>query len=107
MGNGKNTNVWHDLWCEDGPLDKIITRRQIYSAGLSHNATVASVVDNGQLKFPDEWFEQYTVLKNKRHLVLIDERNDMVKWKSKHENLVKFSTKRVWNDMMSSESDVN
>lgn len=68
---------------------------------------MASVVDNGQLKFPNEWFDQYTVLNNKKYLVLIDEKDDMVKWKSKHGNLVKFSTNRMWKYMMSSETEVN
>ncbi|PWA95666.1 RNA-directed DNA polymerase, eukaryota, Reverse transcriptase zinc-binding domain protein [Artemisia annua] len=106
LGNGESTSVWHELWCEAGPLDKFITRRQVYSAGFSHNATVASMVENGQLRFPDEWFEQYTVLNNRRQLVLIDDKEDVVKWKSKQGNLVKLSTNRVWQDMRSHEEEV-
>lgn len=54
LGDGDKTNVWHDIWCKDGPLDRFITRRQVYSAGFSNNANVASVVENGYLIFPEE-----------------------------------------------------
>nr|GEX09581.1 hypothetical protein [Tanacetum cinerariifolium] len=39
LGNGEDTNMWHDCWCDIGPIDKVVTRRQIYSAGFLDNAT--------------------------------------------------------------------
>lgn len=70
--DGQNTNAWHDLWCKNGPLSNFITRRQVYSAGFLNNASVASVVDNGQLTFPDEWYVQHSALLPNRQLDLIN-----------------------------------
>ncbi|GKC56561.1 hypothetical protein Tco_1084159, partial [Tanacetum coccineum] len=62
LGNGEDTNMWHDCWCDIGPIDKVVTRRQIYSAGFLNNATVASMFGNRQNKIPDDWIVQNRAL---------------------------------------------
>lgn len=89
IGNGQKTNVWHDIWCKEGPISKIIARRQICSAGFSNNASVASVVENGILTFPEEWYSQHAALLPNKQLELINGKEDMVKWRSNKGNLVK------------------
>ena len=103
LEDGQKTNAWHDLWCKEGPLSKFITRRQVYSAGFSNNASVASVVENGQLIFPDEWYGQHGAILPKRQLELTNGKEDMVKWRSNKGNLVKFSVNRAWKDLRSQE----
>ncbi|GKD53319.1 hypothetical protein Tco_1286706 [Tanacetum coccineum] len=45
LGKGESTSMWHDYWCDIGPIDEIVTRRQIFSAGFYNNATVASMLE--------------------------------------------------------------
>ncbi|GKD42378.1 hypothetical protein Tco_1267023, partial [Tanacetum coccineum] len=52
LGNGENTCIWHDYWNEAGPIDKLVSRSQIYSARFENNATVASMTQMGQNNLP-------------------------------------------------------
>ncbi|GJV83129.1 hypothetical protein Tco_1523027 [Tanacetum coccineum] len=45
LGKGESTSMWHDYWCDIGPIDEIVTRGQIFSAGFYNNATVASMLE--------------------------------------------------------------
>ncbi|GJQ89763.1 ulp1 protease family, C-terminal catalytic domain-containing protein [Tanacetum coccineum] len=54
LGNGENTSIWHDYYSEARPIDKLVSRRHIYSAGFENNATVASMAQIGQNSLPDD-----------------------------------------------------
>ncbi|GKB93703.1 hypothetical protein Tco_0979840 [Tanacetum coccineum] len=54
LGNGESTNTWHDFWCDIRPIDEKVTRRQIFSAGFHNDATVASMVRDGEIKMPED-----------------------------------------------------
>ncbi|GJT19247.1 RNA-directed DNA polymerase, eukaryota, reverse transcriptase zinc-binding domain protein [Tanacetum coccineum] len=56
-----------------GPIDKLVSRRQIYSVGFENNAIVASMAQMGQNSLPDDW--------------------------SKDKNMVNFSINRAWKDL--------
>ncbi|PWA84581.1 reverse transcriptase zinc-binding domain-containing protein [Artemisia annua] len=71
LGNVENTSVWYDTWDKVGPLSKTVTRRQIYNAHLSNEATVADMVVNGSLQLPKEWVHQHAVLNHISNLTLI------------------------------------
>ncbi|GJU01500.1 RNA-directed DNA polymerase, eukaryota, reverse transcriptase zinc-binding domain protein [Tanacetum coccineum] len=43
LGNGENTSVWVENWCELGPLFKFISNRSMYSARLLRNLMVADM----------------------------------------------------------------
>ncbi|GJZ24374.1 RNA-directed DNA polymerase, eukaryota, reverse transcriptase zinc-binding domain protein [Tanacetum coccineum] len=98
LGNGESTNMWHDYWCDIGPNDEIVTRRQIFSAGFQNNATVASMFGDGQSKIPDDWISQNSLLKQVKP-TLNKNSVDKVRWQSNDKNMVKFSIHRVWKDL--------
>ncbi|GJT18227.1 RNA-directed DNA polymerase, eukaryota, reverse transcriptase zinc-binding domain protein [Tanacetum coccineum] len=50
VGNGKNTSIWFDNWCDLGPLFRIISNRSLYSAGLQRNMLVADMISEVQGK---------------------------------------------------------
>lgn len=35
IGDGRNTSVWHDNWSPMGPLDKLISNRDIRDASFN------------------------------------------------------------------------
>ncbi|GKB43609.1 hypothetical protein Tco_0888551 [Tanacetum coccineum] len=55
LGNGRNTSMWFDNWCELGPLFRIISNRSLYFAKFSRDMMVADMVSNGEWKWPSEW----------------------------------------------------
>ncbi|GJY46689.1 RNA-directed DNA polymerase, eukaryota, reverse transcriptase zinc-binding domain protein [Tanacetum coccineum] len=46
IGEGKNTNVWFDKWCNESPLCEIVPFKNRYEARLSEKASVADVIVN-------------------------------------------------------------
>ena len=106
LGNGQETNVWHDTWCEGGPIDKFVTRRQIYNAGFLNDDTVNKLYSNGHLQFPVDWYDQYPVLIEASHIVLHPSKKDEVKWLHKKKSLVKFSINKAWKDLRFQGEDV-
>lgn len=99
MGNGQDTNVWHDSWCDGGPLDKLITRRQVYNAGFLNDDTVYKLSTNGNLQFPTDWYDQYPILYEASKSILDPEKHDEMKWLHKKKSLVKFSISKAWKDL--------
>ncbi|GKB99230.1 RNA-directed DNA polymerase, eukaryota, reverse transcriptase zinc-binding domain protein [Tanacetum coccineum] len=69
--NGKKISIWHDKWCEQGPLINIISYRSIYDARLKPNATVSDMINM----------------------------EDNVLWLKRDGNPIPYSTKAVWKDL--------
>lgn len=99
LGNGQETNMWHDTWCEGGPLDKFITSRQVFSAGFSNGDTVENLSHNGHLQVPIDWCDQYPVFNEASNIILNPSKKDEVKWLHKMKSLVKFSVNKAWKDL--------
>ncbi|GJY36782.1 hypothetical protein Tco_0422160 [Tanacetum coccineum] len=55
IGNGNKISMWHDKWCEKGPLFDIITNRAIYDARFKNNAKVAEMIVDGRWIWSNEW----------------------------------------------------
>lgn len=104
IGNGKNTEMWHDKWNIGGPLSNVVTRRAVYSAGLQNNEKVANMIVNGQWQWPVEWLDQFPQLSQIEAPRLNDDTEDSVHWLSNKMKVVKFSISRVWKDLR--ETDV-
>ncbi|GKB70463.1 hypothetical protein Tco_0931875 [Tanacetum coccineum] len=64
VGNGKNTSLWFDNWCDLGPLFRIISNRSMYSANLQRNMMVADMVSNDKWNWPTEWNTIWKVVKD-------------------------------------------
>ncbi|GJW20329.1 Myb-related protein 2-like protein [Tanacetum coccineum] len=62
VGNGKSIYVWHDKWCDVGPLDKFIQVRDIYDARMSNLDCLADAISDGRWKWADEWSKRYPML---------------------------------------------
>ncbi|GKD70305.1 integrase, catalytic region, zinc finger, CCHC-type containing protein, partial [Tanacetum coccineum] len=61
---------------EAGPIDEIVSRRQVYSDGFDNNATVAIKI-----------------------LILNKEKDDIIRWQSNEKNILKFSINKAWKDL--------
>ena len=48
MGDGRNTNVWHDKWIDKGPLSDFISFKDRYEARYSEKLTVVECIVNGE-----------------------------------------------------------
>ncbi|GJX31732.1 putative RNA-directed DNA polymerase, eukaryota, reverse transcriptase zinc-binding domain protein [Tanacetum coccineum] len=64
IGNGNLTFAWHDHWSSVGPLSKIVSNRDIYSAGFHLNAKVKDICDSGTWSWPLDWYAKYPLLTN-------------------------------------------
>ncbi|GJR17132.1 RNA-directed DNA polymerase, eukaryota, reverse transcriptase zinc-binding domain protein [Tanacetum coccineum] len=53
IGDGKSISIWHDKWCDQGLLDKIINNRDIYDVRMSNETCLADAIKvangNGQM----------------------------------------------------------
>ncbi|GKB97713.1 hypothetical protein Tco_0983850, partial [Tanacetum coccineum] len=99
VGNGEKISVWHDKWCELGPLTKIISYRSIYDTRLNPNAIVAEMIVNGSWIWPREWYGKYLSLRNIQCLAIIENKKDEVLWLNRNGVSMPYSTKSVWKDL--------
>ncbi|GJV44559.1 RNA-directed DNA polymerase, eukaryota, reverse transcriptase zinc-binding domain protein, partial [Tanacetum coccineum] len=99
VGNGKKILVWHDKWCEEGPLINIVSYRSIYDARLKPNATISEMIVDGNWIWPREWYDKYPVLRNVQCPTITQNLEDKVLWLTREGNLVPYSTKAVWKDL--------
>ena len=44
VGDGKKISMWYDKWCSLGPLNQIITQRDIYDARLSNEMCISDTI---------------------------------------------------------------
>ncbi|GKB28957.1 RNA-directed DNA polymerase, eukaryota, reverse transcriptase zinc-binding domain protein [Tanacetum coccineum] len=63
IGDGKTISVWHDKWCDQGPLDKIVNNKDIYNVRMSNKTCLVDAIKDGRWKWADEWSTKYVKLK--------------------------------------------
>ncbi|XP_022015101.1 uncharacterized protein LOC110914623 [Helianthus annuus] len=98
--SGRQTNAWSDNWCTCSPLRSFITPRTIARAGFSLNTSVADLLDdNGQWRWPQEWYDLFPVLINLDSVHLVPELEDRFRWKDLEGNLRFFGSWEVWNNL--------
>ncbi|GKG03718.1 hypothetical protein Tco_0311354, partial [Tanacetum coccineum] len=56
VGNGCTISMWHDNWTMMPKFDTVISRRKIYAAGFSNDASMADCIDNNGWKWLAQWF---------------------------------------------------
>ncbi|GJW97791.1 RNA-directed DNA polymerase, eukaryota, reverse transcriptase zinc-binding domain protein [Tanacetum coccineum] len=61
IGNGENTSVWFDKWCEIGPLSDYITSRDLYDARYEHDASVASMISNAIWRDNNKQIKKFSI----------------------------------------------
>ncbi|XP_021996200.1 uncharacterized protein LOC110893398 [Helianthus annuus] len=99
IGNGANTNVWSDTWCNVCPLRSHISPRAIANAGFNLQSSVAEMIDSsGNWKWPVAWYDLFPVLINLQVPVLHDTQDRLV-WINSEGNSCYFSSWEVWNNI--------
>ncbi|XP_022003153.1 uncharacterized protein LOC110900576 [Helianthus annuus] len=95
IGNGQNTFVWFDKWCDDCPLGNVVTPRQMARYGYNVKSKIADVLENGVWAWPDEWRSTYPILFQLQACHLSNAK-DQVLWRNLEGKLVPFTSKEVW-----------
>lgn len=62
VGDRRKASMWFDKWCLEGPLCKIISSRDVYSAHLSSNTKVCDMISNGCWNWPTNWVLKWPIL---------------------------------------------
>ncbi|PWA52070.1 RNA-directed DNA polymerase, eukaryota, Reverse transcriptase zinc-binding domain protein [Artemisia annua] len=100
IGDGCDTSAWFDNWCFLGPLNRLISKRDIFDAGLSLDCRVADLVTNGEWIWPTCLSDKFPFLTHLPPPLLFHDRKDRVVWKSNGGIIGNFSVKAVWNDLI-------
>ncbi|XP_021986640.1 uncharacterized protein LOC110883102 [Helianthus annuus] len=95
IGNGQNTFVWFDKWCDDCPLGNVVTPRQMSRYGYNVKSKIADVIEHGVWAWPDEWRTTYPML-FQLHSCHLSNAKDQVLWRNFEGKLVPFTSKEVW-----------
>lgn len=90
IGDCKKISAWHEKWHEHGPLSQYISQREIYNARLSSDNSIAEVVENGNWKWPTEWYIKYPILNNINVPVLDNYMEQRIVWVNNYGNQVDF-----------------
>nr|GFA60769.1 hypothetical protein [Tanacetum cinerariifolium] len=99
IGDGKNTSLWFDNWHAICPLCDFISKRKIFASSLSLGCKVADVIRNGAWEWPGSISNSFDALSVIPPPVLVHDKFDVVRWKSRNGNLCDFSVSTVWDDI--------
>ncbi|GJQ94091.1 RNA-directed DNA polymerase, eukaryota, reverse transcriptase zinc-binding domain protein [Tanacetum coccineum] len=99
IGNGMDTSIWFDNWSSSGQLFQFLSHRDLYDARLKGDIKVNEMINNGQWKWQEEWYENFLMITNIVVLVLVDEIADRIIWRDRNGNDIKFSVHTAYNDM--------
>ncbi|GKB15011.1 RNA-directed DNA polymerase, eukaryota, reverse transcriptase zinc-binding domain protein [Tanacetum coccineum] len=99
LGNGKMVSAWHDRWCAVSPLSDVIGSREIYDARFKDNSSVSEIIQEGRWVWPDEWNNDYEVLRQIQVPVLNDDWKDKAVWINRLGKELKFNIGDVWRDL--------
>ncbi|GKB33426.1 RNA-directed DNA polymerase, eukaryota, reverse transcriptase zinc-binding domain protein [Tanacetum coccineum] len=99
IGDGNTTSMWHDRWTQMPAIDTILSRREIFSAGFSNDASIADCIHNNRWKWPNEWVIKYPILKLYHVPMLIPRKMDKLLWCSNTGVTHRFTSNQVWKDI--------
>ncbi|XP_021979863.1 uncharacterized mitochondrial protein AtMg00310-like [Helianthus annuus] len=96
VGNGEKTFLWHDTWCEECPLSRYVSPRNIAREGMTMCSKVSDVCQQGGWDWPDAWRDLFPVLFQLQPLRVVSNRSDAVIWRNSNGNTKQYSAKIVW-----------
>ncbi|XP_022030516.1 uncharacterized protein LOC110931430 [Helianthus annuus] len=105
IGNGVNTSVWHDTWCNECPLSQYVSPRIMSQQGFSIFSRVADVFREGTWQWPVAWRDLFPVLFNLNTVNLIPNKQDFTLWRNNEGKLMPFTSKVVWETIRSRGAD--
>ncbi|GJW88663.1 RNA-directed DNA polymerase, eukaryota, reverse transcriptase zinc-binding domain protein [Tanacetum coccineum] len=106
IGDGNSVNAWYDNWNKAGPLNGIVTPREIYDAGMNIDTTVAELSVSGEGEWPEGWENEYPILNLYKIPRLQEGKVDEIVWVDNSGQERVFGTRCVWKDLCCSGSKV-
>nr|GEU49747.1 hypothetical protein [Tanacetum cinerariifolium] len=95
IGNGRSISVWHDKWCDLGPLDRFIHNRDIYDVRMSNEDCLADAILDGRWKWADEWGNRFPEI-CQIDMPILTQKNDKAVWMYDGNKSVEYSTNKAW-----------
>ncbi|GJY29341.1 hypothetical protein Tco_0405108 [Tanacetum coccineum] len=80
IGNGENVSMWNDNWCDMGYLKQFVTNKDIHEARIHKDCSVAEMIDDNKLNWPEQWVKKFSQLSQLQLPLLNKEKNDHAKW---------------------------
>ncbi|XP_071695295.1 uncharacterized protein [Rutidosis leptorrhynchoides] len=106
LGNGTSTSAWYDNWLPCGPIGNIISYRDLYEANFSKKEVVSDIVGNDVWNVPNEWLDKYRIIFDNDPPILVNNKDDVCKWRTMYAKLTSFSVKVAWQDLCDEWVDV-
>ncbi|GJZ48772.1 RNA-directed DNA polymerase, eukaryota, reverse transcriptase zinc-binding domain protein [Tanacetum coccineum] len=92
VGNGYTISMWHDSWSLLPTLDTIVSKRKIYAAEFSNDASVADCIDNNGWMWLAQWFIDHPILNQYTVHILNENMEDKLMWCSKDGSIKNFTS---------------
>ncbi|GKC66297.1 hypothetical protein Tco_1098895 [Tanacetum coccineum] len=96
IGNGKNTSIWYDNWCNLSPLFHLLSNRDITREGFHNKNNVADLISNGVWLWPQSWIRKAPELAQIVVPITVESSLDTWQWKDMNGTLGAFSVAKVW-----------
>ncbi|XP_071711033.1 uncharacterized protein [Rutidosis leptorrhynchoides] len=91
IGDGLKTSAWHDKWNVIGPLNDIVSARDLYDARFSKDLKVADLIQDNKWVWPDDWLIRFPWLQMLQVPVFNANMKDEVVWVTNDGSKVKYS----------------
>ncbi|KAL8255425.1 hypothetical protein R6Q59_033646 [Mikania micrantha] len=106
VGDGKSTSAWFDNWHPCGPLDRILSPRNINEGDFNRATLVADVLTNHSWKWPDDWVVRFPLLANYPPIHLTVNVPDRIVWRTNEGIDTQFHVGLVWKDIRQATNEV-
>ncbi|GJZ58069.1 hypothetical protein Tco_0613563, partial [Tanacetum coccineum] len=97
LGDGANTSLWYDRWCENCPLSNQITTRDMFRTRLNLSSKVKDIVQDGAWVWPPNLLAKNTFLSSCSVLV-VEGSMDNLEWRANGVSKT-FSVSQVWSNI--------
>ncbi|GJV03616.1 hypothetical protein Tco_1337185 [Tanacetum coccineum] len=94
--NGGNISVWFDVWCDECPLIRYLTPRDITWEGFTLQDNISDLVTRKGWRWAQAWLLKAPNLGLIPRPIFYKNKDDTYWWHCANGNMVKFSIKGVW-----------
>lgn len=95
IGNGCMTSAWYDTWCDIGPLQNLVSFREISKAGFDEKSKVSDIMGVNGWSCPADWFVKFPSMMQIQ-VPLSIHRPDRLVWRANDGSEGEFSASNVW-----------